>query len=206
MRIPVIGSGVSGIASAKTLARLGHAVTLYERSGTIGGVWAVAYPGVHLQNLSELYSFTDFPWPAPRPDYPSAAQIMAYLDSAVRHFGLDVRLNHEVKALPRPDAGWTLALATPDGDKTENVDAVIVAVGNFTGEKQELELAGRDCFKGEIVTEHDIGDYARLAGKRVAVVGFGKSAVDMISFALGRAAEVHHVFRKARWLIPRKVF
>ena len=206
MRIAVIGSGVSGIASAKTLARLGHAVTLYERSGTIGGVWAVAYPGVHLQNLSELYSFTDFPWRAPRPDYPSAAQIMAYLDSAVRHFGLDVRLNHEVKALTRTNTGWALALATPDGDKTENVDAVIVAVGNFTGEKQELELAGRDCFKGEIVTEHDIGDYARLAGKRVAVVGFGKSAVDMISFALGRAAEVHHVFRKARWLIPRKVF
>jgi len=206
MRIAVIGSGVSGIASAKTLARLGHAVTIYERSGSIGGVWAVAYPGVHLQNLSELYSFTDFPWPAPRPDYPSATQIMAYLQSAVRHFGLDVRLNHEVTALTRNGSGWDVEVATPEGTKRDSVDAVMVAIGNFTGEKQQLDLPGRDSFAGDIVTEHEIGDYARLDGKRVAVVGFGKSAVDMISFALGRASEVHHIFREARWLIPRKVF
>lgn len=206
MHIAVIGSGVSGIASAKTLSRLGHTVTIYERSGSIGGVWAVAYPGVRLQNLSELYSFTDFPWPAPRPDYPSATEIMAYLQSAVHHFGLDVRLNHAVKALTRGGAGWTLSLATPDGDKTETVDAVVVAVGNFTGEKEQLALPGCERFAGKIVTEHEIGDYARLNDKRIAVVGFGKSAVDMISFALGRAMEVHHVFRQARWLIPRKVF
>src|SRR3954464_5366432 len=146
MHIAVIGSGVSGIASAKTLSRLGHTVTLYERAGSIGGVWAVAYPGVHLQNLSELYSFTDFPWPAPRPDYPSATEIMAYLQSAVHHFGLDVRLNHTVQALTRGGAGWALSLATPDGDKTETVDAVIVAVGNFTGEKEQLALPGCERF------------------------------------------------------------
>lgn len=206
MHIAVIGSGVSGIASAKTLTRLGHSVTIFERSDRIGGVWAVAYPGVHLQNLSELYSFTDFPWPAPRPDYPSAAEILAYLEAAVRHFALDVRLGHALTALIRSGAGWTLDLATPDGPRQESVDAVMIAVGNFTGDKQELDLPGRDCFAGEILTEHDIGDYGRLAGKRVAVVGFGKSAVDVLNFSLGRAGELHHVFREARWLIPRKVF
>ena len=206
MRIAVIGSGVSGISSAKTLTRLGHDVVVFERSGSIGGVWAVAYPGVHLQNLSELYSFTDFPWPAPRPDYPSATEIMAYLAAAVRHFGLDVRLDHEVKSLTRTDGKWLVALQTRAGATSEIFDAVIVAVGNFTGDKQQLELPGRDGFAGEVLTEHEIGDYDRLNGKRVAVIGFGKSAVDMVSFAVGRAGEVHHIFREARWLIPRKVF
>ena len=41
MRVAVIGCGVCGIATAKTLKRLGHDVTIYERSGKPGGVWAV---------------------------------------------------------------------------------------------------------------------------------------------------------------------
>ena len=48
MKIAVIGSGVSGIAAAKTLMRFGHQVVIFEKSEKIGGVWATAYPGVTL--------------------------------------------------------------------------------------------------------------------------------------------------------------
>ena len=60
MRIAVIGAGISGIAAAKTLMKFGHQPVLFERSAEIGGVWALAYPQVRLQNIGDHYRFTDF--------------------------------------------------------------------------------------------------------------------------------------------------
>ncbi|MBW4571947.1 MAG: hypothetical protein KME31_29230 [Tolypothrix carrinoi HA7290-LM1] len=42
--------------------------------------------------------------------------------------------------------------------------------------------------------------------KRVAVVGFGKSAIDMAVLAAERGRQVHHVFRTPRWLVPQRIF
>src|SRR5215217_7911906 len=38
--IAVVGGGVAGMAAAARLARLGHAVDLYEQAGVLGGSWA----------------------------------------------------------------------------------------------------------------------------------------------------------------------
>ena len=203
MRIAIVGSGVSGIAAAKTLGRLGHVVTLFEKSEQVGGVWAVAYPGVHLQVMSELYCYPDFPWPFKHDEYPSAAEVLRYIHAAMAHFGVTARLRSEVRALTPNGTGWLVEVATPEGVVTEPFDAVVVATGNYTGEKAELGVPGREAFKGQVLTQHDIADFSSLDGKRVAVVGFGKSAIDMLDFSLGHARELHHVFREARWLLPR---
>lgn len=205
MRIAIIGSGVSGIAAAKTLKRFGHDVVIYERAPRIGGVWAVAYPGVHLQNMGELYTFSNFPWPFDPGLFPSAADILRYLEAAIAHWGLDVRVRHSVSALEPLADGWQVKLDAPDGPHSEKFDYVVVASGHYTQEKAEVQLEGRDCFGGQIISEHEIGDLSVFDGKRVAVVGMGKSAVDVLSFAVGRARELHHVFREARWLLPRKM-
>lgn len=205
MRIAVIGSGVSGIAAAKTLARLGHDVIVFEKGTRIGGHWALAYPGVRLQNMAELYAFTDFPWPFVHDDYPPANDILRYLEAAVAHFGLDIRVEHEVLSLAEADDGWVMQIRTPHRESAERFDAVVVATGHYMGERAAIALTGRERFKGRILTEHEIGDLSVFDGRRVAVVGFGKAAVDVLSFAVGRARELHHVFRQARWLLPRMV-
>jgi dimethylaniline monooxygenase (N-oxide forming) len=202
MKIAIIGSGVSGVAAAKALGRLGHELTLFEKSDRVGGVWAVAYPGVHLQIMSELYCYPDFPWPFEHDDYPSAEEVLRYIHAAMTHFGIKAELNSEVRKLTPDGDGWLVEVATPDGLQTKQFEAVIVATGNYTGEKAEIGIEGRDKFKGEVLAPNDIGDYASLKGKRVAVVGFGKSAIDMLHFSLGHARELHHVFREARWLLP----
>lgn len=77
MRIAVIGSGVSGIVVAKTLLQAGHAVTVYEKSRNLGGVWNpdVVYPGAHTQNIGHMYRFTDFAPPKTWDKYPTATQV-----------------------------------------------------------------------------------------------------------------------------------
>ena len=224
MRIAIIGSGISGIAAARTLQRIGIDAVVFERSSTIGGVWALAYPEVRLQNISTHYHLSDFPWPFTPDLHPTGEQIRRYLEAAVKHFGLDIRLNHEVTALsndglvehlgapdrlrrPLPQTpGWTVQTQSPEGSRTEFFDFVIVAVGHYSQEKPAIDLPGKDEFKGQILTERDVHNLDVLKDKRVAVVGFGKSAVDMASFAAQRGSQVHHVFRAPRWLLPRVLF
>jgi len=203
MRIAIIGSGISGIAAARTLQRLGMDVIVYERSEVIGGIWALAYPEVRLQNVAAHYHLADFPWPFEPDLHPTGRQIREYLGLAVRHFKLDIRLQHEVTALREESNGWTVQTSSPTGEKAEFFDYVIVAVGHYSQEKPQLELPGKEDFQGQVLTERDIHDLDVLKNKKVAVVGFGKSAVDMASFAAQRGSKVHHVFRAPRWLLPR---
>lgn len=205
MRIAIIGSGISGIAAARTLERLGYDVITFERSATIGGIWALAYPEVRLQNIAAHYHLADFPWPFTPDLHPTGAQIREYLDAAVKHFKLDVRLRHEVTSLREEKNGWTVHTSSPHGESAEFFDYVIVAVGHYSQEKPPLELPGQQEFQGQVLTERDIRNLDVLKDKRIAVVGFGKSAVDMASFAAQRGSRVHHVFRSPRWLLPRKI-
>ena len=205
MRVAVIGCGVCGIAAAKTLKRLGHEVTIYERAASPGGVWAVAYAGVELQNHRELYAFTDFPWPSDAAPFPAAADIRRYIEAAIAHYGLDVRYRHEVTDLVQTATGWRLGFNTPGSPMTVDADAVVVAAGHYTHEKATIALEGRDRFTGQVLTEHDVTGPEMLEGRRIAVVGLGKSAVDMASFAVGHAKQIHHIFREARWMMPRKM-
>jgi cation diffusion facilitator CzcD-associated flavoprotein CzcO len=208
MRIAIIGGGPSGIIAAKVLLSCGHMPIIFERSAELGGVWAVAYPGVRLQNIAEHYRLADFPWPFPADLHPSGEQILQYLRAAVAHFGIELRLGHEVKSLHEEPDGWRVQGRNKEAAFDERFDYVLIATGQFTGEPQQPELVGREDFSGKVISDRDIKsreDLALLGSRRVAVVGFGKSAVDMATFAAQRGAAVHHVFRSPRWLLPRHI-
>jgi putative flavoprotein involved in K+ transport len=72
----IIGGGVSGIAWADVLARLGFRATIFERGPEVGGQWLHAYPGVTLQNTHREYQLPHFPWPETPDGHPTAAQVM----------------------------------------------------------------------------------------------------------------------------------
>jgi NADPH-dependent 2,4-dienoyl-CoA reductase/sulfur reductase-like enzyme len=204
MRIAVIGAGTSGIVAARVLLRFGHEVVVFERSDAIGGVWARAYPEVRLQNVAEHYRLGDVPWPFVPDLHPTAAQIRAYLAAVVAHAGIDIRTRHEVVAMREQPGGWLVEHRSPDGgDGRAAFDHVVIAVGHYGHGKDAAGLPGRARFAGAVLTEHDIDNLDALAGKDIAVVGFGKSAVDMAAFAAERGSRVHHVFRAPRWMMPR---
>jgi dimethylaniline monooxygenase (N-oxide forming) len=206
MRIVIIGAGVSGLVAARVLMRFGYEVVVLERSNAIGGVWARTYPDVRLQNMAKHYRFSDFPWPFTPDLHPTADQVRRYLQAAVDHFRIDVRLQHQVVALHEQPDGWQVEQSTPDGTRTEHFDFAIIAAGHFTQDRPELPLPGRERFTGTVLHEGDIDSFEKLSGKRVAVVGFGKTALDLATFAAEHGAQVHHVFREPRWVLPKYVF
>lgn len=205
MRVAVVGGGVSGITAATALVRAGHKAVIFERSASLGGVWAVVYPEVRLQNTAEQYRLSDFPWPF-KPDlHPTREQILRYYQAVVDHYHLDLRLQHEVVALQERTDGWLVEYRNKQGSGSEPFDFVIVAPGQYTGEQHRLNLAGRERFPGQVITDREVHELTMLDRKRVAVVGFGKSAVDMATFAAERGARVDHVFRAPRWLVPQYI-
>lgn len=206
MRIAIIGGGITGIAAARVLSAAGHQAVIFERSACLGGVWAVAYPEVRLQNVAEQYRLSDFPWPFPPDLHPSREQILKYLAAAVSHYRLDVRLGHEVTALRELPTGWQVEWQSDEGQGSERFDYAIIASGQYTGAPQQLELADRERFGGPILSDRQVKDLEVLRKPLIAVVGFGKSAVDMATLAASRGALVHHVFRTPRWLLPRTMF
>jgi len=201
-RIAVIGAGISGLTAANILQKNGYEAVVFEKSENLGGVWAVTYPNIHLQNTFASYHLSDFPWQFTPDLHPSGAQIMRYWKEAVKHLRLDVRLQHEVLALEEQSDGWLLRYKNQIGEHEEIFKYVIVAVGQYTEGKYRPQFPGEERFSGEIITEREVQSLDIFDGKRVAVVGFGKSALDMSTFAATRSKEIHHIFRTPRWTIP----
>ncbi len=205
MKIAIIGGGISGIAAARVLQKNGYAPVIFEQSEKLGGVWALAYPGVRLQNIDLQYYLSDFPWPF-KPDFhPTGDQILRYLREAVEYFKIDLRLGHQVQNLEERPDGWLVRAQSKDGVQEESFGYVIVSSGQYSLGKHRPTFPGEENFRGEIITERDIRSLEQFDGKRVAAIGFGKSALDMATLAASRSAQVHHVFRTPRWTIPENI-
>jgi cation diffusion facilitator CzcD-associated flavoprotein CzcO len=201
-RIAVVGAGISGIAAASVLKKNGFVPVLFEKHEKIGGVWATAYPDVHLQNIYTQYHLSDFDWSF-KPDlHPTGEQVMRYLTEAVQHLRLDVRLEHEVLGMKEEPNGWRLQYRNKEGIHEEQFAYFLLAAGQYTDGKNTPKFMDQEYFKGSVITERDITSLDVFEGKRVVVVGYGKSALDMATLAAERSAQVHHVFRAANWLIP----
>ena len=208
MRVGIVGAGVAGLATAKVLCQAGHEVVVYDKAPDVGGVWSRTrrYPGLTTQSPKAQYSLSDFPMPRDYPEWPTGAQIQAYLASYASHFGLDpaLRLSTEVTAAqPVPDGGWAITAA----GATEHVDKLVVANGVFCepavprypGEA-EFTAAG-----GRVLAGTDVHDAEQARGKRVLVVGYGKSACDVTVPVSEVAASTDVIARHLLWKVPRRI-
>jgi hypothetical protein len=208
MRVGIVGAGVAGLTTAKVLKQAGHEVIVYDKAPDVGGVWSRTrrYPGLTTQSPKAQYSLSDFPMPRDYPEWPSGAQVQAYLAAYATRFGLDdaLRLSTEVtSAVPAPDGGWTVTA----GGTAEGVDKLVVANGIFCepavprypGEA-EFTAAG-----GQVLAGTELHDQERARGKRVLVVGYGKSACDVTVPVSQVAASTDVIARHLLWKVPRRI-
>ncbi|MFD6162592.1 flavin-containing monooxygenase [Nocardia sp. NPDC060256] len=213
MRIAIIGAGVAGLTTAKVLTQAGHAVTVFEKAPDVGGVWSRTrrYPGLTTQSPKAQYSFSDFPMPEGFPEWPTGAQVQEYLAGYAAAFGLDevIRLNTEVTAA-QPDTGdqWTLtSVSATSGPVTETFDRLVVANGVFC-EPAVPPFPGGDEFRasgGILCAGTEFHDAEQARGKRVLVVGYGKSACDVTVPISEVAVSTDVIARQMLWKVPRRI-
>jgi hypothetical protein len=75
----IIGAGLSGLVTARTLLAQGMECTIFERCQELGGVWADGYAGFGVQVQKDLYEFPDWPLPSEYPDFTPGPVFCDYL-------------------------------------------------------------------------------------------------------------------------------
>ena len=97
--VGIIGAGVAGLATARSLITHGLNCTLFERSSVLGGVWSDGYLNFGVQVQKELYEFPDWPLPEETPNFTPGPIIQKYLTDFAEHFGITphIRFNTTVE-------------------------------------------------------------------------------------------------------------
>lgn len=212
-RVCVIGAGIAGLVAAKVLKEDGFDVVVFEEQAEIGGVWASSrtYPGLRANNSRESYAYSDFPYPQTADDFPTAEQIRAYLSAYTDCAGLwpVIRLSSKVVSVTRlaTKKFGVRVRSRGGGEITETLefDFVVVCNGVFS-EPQVPRFDGQELFQGKIVHSSQLIDPGLIKGKRVVVVGAGKSALDCAAWASQHARWCTLVFRSPHWMAPRYFF
>src|SRR5499427_8881521 len=209
-RVGIIGAGVAGLATAKTLMADGLACTIFERGDRLGGVWAEGYSNFGVQVQKELYEFPDWPLPADTPNFTPGPIFQKYLEGYADFFHLrpHIRVRSRITKLSlRADgtAGWTFSVEQDGRTYEQDFDLAVIAIGLYSNSPNLPRIPGQEDFAGEILHVSDIKTRAPLAGKRLAVVGYGKSASDIALEAAEVAETTHLIFRETHWPVPRKL-
>jgi cation diffusion facilitator CzcD-associated flavoprotein CzcO len=201
----IVGAGFGGVGAAIRLKQAGiEDLTVYERGDSVGGVWrANTYPGAACDVPSHLYSFSFAPGHEWSRRYAPQPEILNYLKGVTRKFGIEphLSLNTEV-ILAEFDSSTGRWTVTTDGGESKTVDILITACGQLT--RPALPLApGIEEFAGPAFHSAEWDHEVELAGKRIAVIGTGASAIQFVPEIAKLAAQVDIYQRSAPWIIPK---
>jgi dimethylaniline monooxygenase (N-oxide forming) len=209
-RVGIVGAGVAGLATAKTLLAEGHDCIIYERGERLGGVWADGYSNFGVQAQKELYQFPDWLLPEGTPNFTPGPVFQQYLEDYADYFEIRAHIHLKARVLelsPRVDdvPGWTVSVEEDGETRRHDFDLVVIATGLYSSSPNMPDFPGQNDFQGDVLHISQVKTRAPLEGKRVAVIGYGKSATDAALEAAAVAKEVHLVFREAHWPVPRNL-
>ena len=203
-KLLIVGAGPVGLGMAAALKAQAIPYEQVDASDGIGGNWRHGvYTTTHIISSKKSTAYADFPMPADYPDFPSAAQMLAYLESYARDRGLlgDIRLNTKVvKARPLPDDTWRVEFENGDA---ATYKGVVVCNGHHW-DRRYPNYPG--TFAGEILHSKDYKRPSDIAGKRVLVVGGGNSGCDMACEAARVGASADMSLRSGYWFLPKIAF
>jgi len=206
-RVAIIGAGMSGLVAAHRLHQAGVDVIVLEKDADVGGTWLEnSYPGcrVDVSNHFYCYSFhqrTDWP-----DHFSSRDVLLDYFRSVADEHGLRplIRFGTEVRSVCLDEATmtWTLEVAGPDGERsTLEANAVVSAVGQLNRPNIPA-IPGAERFTGPAFHSARWDHTVDLTGKRVAVIGTGASAAQLIPPVAEQAAQLTIFQRTPAWFLP----
>ncbi len=204
----IIGAGFAGLAMAYKMKMAGiHDFVVLEQAEEVGGTWRDnTYPGCACDVPSHLYSFSFAPNPSWSRMFAPQPEILAYLKRFVEenHLRRYIQFGTRVTGASYDESTGMWEVHS-EGGKVYHARTVIAGMGPLNRATLP-EIPGREEFRG--VTFHSSAwnhDYD-LTGKRVAVIGTGASAIQLVPAIAPRVGKLSLFQRTPPWIIPKPDF
>ncbi|MBF6211630.1 NAD(P)/FAD-dependent oxidoreductase [Nocardia puris] len=201
----IIGAGFAGLGLALELRRAGlENFTILEKAADLGGVWREnTYPGAACDVPSPLYSWSSEPksdWPR---RFSEQRDIHEYMRGVAHKHGLTrfIRFGVEVTDAEFDEAAGQWRVTTGTGEQL-SADLLVPAVGQLSRPALP-NLPGIDTFEGVAFHSAEWNHDVDLAGKRIACIGTGASAIQYIPRIQPEAAHLTLFQRSAAWVLPK---
>lgn len=208
-RVCIIGAGPAGIVTGKVFLEKGFNITIYEKFNELGGTWSSQRRYVNLQTQADrgLLEFADLPHDTA---FASAEYIQNYLREYATRFNIteDIQFETEVISITKETEGWTVTTQSTTDESAApqqaEFDYVVVCSG-LNYHLKRPDISGEGAFDGRVLHSCEIKEYDQLRDKRVVVIGFGKSALDISVEAATVGLSSTLVFRKPNWHLPKRL-
>lgn len=206
-RVVVIGAGLSGLCMAVKLAAAGIDFVVLEKDEDLGGTWLEnVYPGCGVDTPGHLYNFSFAPNPDITRYFARRAEVHQYLRRLASEHELTryIRFGTEVARARyhRADAKWRIDIRNTDGDHETLTANVLVSAVGMVNRPSIPPLPGLDNFAGPVMHTAQWDNSVDLTGKRVAVIGTGASAMQLVPTIADDAEHVTVFQRSKQWALP----
>jgi 4-hydroxyacetophenone monooxygenase len=204
----IVGAGVCAIALAVALGHLGIPYTIVEKNAELGGTWYVnRYPGCGVDTPNHSYSYSFGSRNAWTRYFCQREELLGYLKKVAAEYGIrrHLRLNTQLTSSRWDDSRrrWISTLKTKDGEETFESTVLVSAIGQLN-DPSRAHFENEGEFLGRILHSALWSDDIRLDGKRVAVIGTGATAMQLVPSIADRVASVTVFQRTAQWARPVK--
>jgi 4-hydroxyacetophenone monooxygenase len=205
--VVVIGCGMSGLLTAIRLEEAGLPYTVIEKNPAVGGTWLEnCYPGCRVDVGNHFYCYSFEPNPEWSEFFAQRDELRAYFEGCLEKYGIGdkVRFETEVVGARYDEAGqhWSVRIRDRAGrEETLTANAVVSAVGQLNRPKLPA-IEGRESFRGVAMHSARWQRAHDLAGKRIAVIGTGASAFQIVPAIAEEAGHLSVFQRSAPWMFP----
>jgi cation diffusion facilitator CzcD-associated flavoprotein CzcO len=204
----IVGAGFGGVCAAIKLDEDGeHDFVVIERGNDVGGTWRDnTYPGAACDVPSQLYSYSFAPNPDWSMSFSPQPEILAYIRRVADEYGVRDRivLNTTMDAARWDEERQRWLVSTSSGRRTTTYAATTFIVGPGPLSEPRLpDIDGIEDFQGEVFHSARWNHDVDLTGKRVAVIGTGASAIQIVPEVQQIAAHLDVYQRTAPWVVPR---
>jgi cation diffusion facilitator CzcD-associated flavoprotein CzcO len=203
-RALIIGTGFSGLGMGIALKKQGVDFLILEKADDVGGTWRDnSYPGAACDVPSHLYSFSF----APKSDWPHVfsyqPDILTYLKGVADKYGLKrhIRFGRHVDRAHWDDSELRWHVFTKSGE--EYVAQFLISGAGALHIPSLPDIAGLGDFHGPVFHTAQWDHTVDLTGKRVAVIGTGASAIQVVPELVKVASQVQLYQRTPAWIKPR---
>ena len=206
LEVLIIGAGMSGILAAIKLAEIGIKYKIYEKNNDLGGTWYEnQYPGSRVDIANHFYSYSfeeNHQWSE---HFSRQPELLDYFKKCFHKYDIQKNTYFETQVTDMKfdelNQEWSVNSICHGEKKTESISIVISCVGQLNQPKVP-EINGLKKFQGNIFHSSQWPNFDVISGKKVAVVGTGASAFQIVPSIAKSCKELTIFQRSPPWMFP----